>query len=325
MSEPSARRLFIVALPLGAILIFWNLGGSELTHWDEGRTAERAREILVFHDWVTIHLNYQPDFAKPPLYYWLTALLYQSIGVNEFAARLWAALFGILGLYAVYRLGTLIFSSAVGALAAALLLTVSFYLEYARAAMLDTGLLSFGLLALCAFLSHAFLLGWTLLGIGFMCKGLWVFFYLLPLPIWWLTQNRWQALRDSRLYLGVGIFLAIVLPWHLAQYALHRQMFLKAYIGHEILERVQQPLNRREDNSLFYLARLADKWHVWFYWLVIGQVVVGWRGKEGKKLAFLALWILAVLLTLTFFIQTKMVRYTLVVYPTVAVSVAYCL
>src|SRR4051812_9931819 len=122
MSEPSARRLFSVALLLGAILIFWNLGGSELTHWDEGRTGERAREILVFHDWVTIHLNYQPDFAKPPLYYWLTALLYQSIGVNEFAARLWAALFGILGLYAVYRLGTLLFSSAVGALAAALLL-----------------------------------------------------------------------------------------------------------------------------------------------------------------------------------------------------------
>jgi hypothetical protein len=33
----------------------------------------------------------------------------------------------------------------------------------------------------------------------------------------------------------------IVLPWHLAQYALHGRVFLEAYIGHEILERVQQP------------------------------------------------------------------------------------
>src|SRR2546430_13785618 len=80
----TSRIPLAVTLLLGAILSFWNLGGSDLTHWDEGRTAERAREILVFNDWVTLHLNYQPDFAKPPLYYWLTTLLYQIIGVNEF-------------------------------------------------------------------------------------------------------------------------------------------------------------------------------------------------------------------------------------------------
>jgi 4-amino-4-deoxy-L-arabinose transferase-like glycosyltransferase len=276
MSKTSAMRLLSVVLLLGTILIFWNLGGSELTHWDEGRTAERAREILVFNDWDTIHLNYQPDFAKPPLYYWLTALVYQILGVNEFAARFWAAMFGVLGLYAVYRLGTLLFSPTVGAIAAALLLTVSFYLEYARTAMLDTGLVSFGVLALCAFLSHSFLLGWTFLGISCMLKGPWVLFYLLPLPIWWASQNCWHVLRDPKLYLGVGIFLAIVLPWHIVQYVLHGPVFLKAYIGHEILERIQQPLNSREDNPLFYLIRLADKWHVWFYWLVIGHFVVGW-------------------------------------------------
>jgi 4-amino-4-deoxy-L-arabinose transferase-like glycosyltransferase len=171
MTETSSLRLLTAVLFLGAVLIFWNLGGDALIHWDEGRTAERAREILVFHDWITLHLNYQPDFAKPPLYYWLTALLYQLIGVNEFAARFWAAWFGVLGLYAVSRLGTLLFSVAVGTVAAALLLTVTFCLEYARAAILDTGLLSFGVMALCAFLSHSLLLGWTFLGIGFMLKG----------------------------------------------------------------------------------------------------------------------------------------------------------
>ena len=320
----SAPKILLAAvLLLGTVLIFWNLGGGDLTHWDEGRTAERAREILVFNDWLTMHLNYRPDFAKPPLYYWLTALLYQVVGVHEFAARFWAALFGVLGLYAVYRLGTLLFSAAVGAGAAALLLTVILYLEYARTAMLDTGLLSFGVLALCAFLSHAFLLGWAFLGVGFMLKGPWVLFYLLPLPIWWSTQNRWQALRDPRLYLGVGIFLAIVLPWHVAQYALHGQAFLKAYVGHEIMERIQQPLNGHEGNPLFYLKRLMDKWHVWFYWFVIGHFVVGWRGQEGKKLAFLDLWILAVLLMLNFFINTKMIRYTLIIYPAMAITVAY--
>jgi 4-amino-4-deoxy-L-arabinose transferase-like glycosyltransferase len=54
LASPSQIPL-VVTLLLGASLIFWNLGGAALTHWDEGRTAERAREILVFHDWVTIH------------------------------------------------------------------------------------------------------------------------------------------------------------------------------------------------------------------------------------------------------------------------------
>src|SRR5262249_22901625 len=184
-------------------------GGDALTHWDEGRTAERAREILVFHDWITIHLNYQPDFAKPPLYYWLTALLYQVIGINEFAARFCSTLFGVLGLYAVYRLGTLLFSVAVGAVAAALLLTVTFYLEHARAAMLDTSLVSFGVLALNAFLTPMPLLRWTCLGIGFMLKGAWILFSVLPLPIWWFTQNRWEALRDPRLHCCEHLWLGL--------------------------------------------------------------------------------------------------------------------
>jgi 4-amino-4-deoxy-L-arabinose transferase-like glycosyltransferase len=275
MTATSSLRLLPAVLLLGAVLIFWNLRGDALTHWDEGRTAERAREIPVFYDWITIHLNYQPDFAKPPLYYWLTALLYQLIGVNEFTARFWAALFGVLGLYAVYRLGTLLFSVAVGTVAAALLLTVTFYLEYARAAMLDTGLLSFGVMALCAFLSHSLLLGWTFLGISFMLKGPWIFSFLLPVPIWWFIQNGWEALRDSRLYLGVGIFLVVVLPWHATQYVLHGQVFLDSYVDKEIIARIQQPLNSRDPDLLFYLARLAEKWHVWFYWFLIGHFVVG--------------------------------------------------
>ena len=50
---PPSRIPLAVTLLLGVVLIFWNLGGSDLTHWDEGRTAERAREILVFNDWLT--------------------------------------------------------------------------------------------------------------------------------------------------------------------------------------------------------------------------------------------------------------------------------
>jgi hypothetical protein len=60
--------------------------------------------------------------------------------------------------------------------------------------------------------------------------------------------------------------------------------------------------------------------------LFLGAVlhfVVGWRGQEGKALAFLDLWILVVLLILTFGIRTQMIRYTLPLYPAIAIVVAY--
>ncbi|HEV8715111.1 MAG TPA: glycosyltransferase family 39 protein [Candidatus Binatia bacterium] len=323
MTERTAVRLLTAVLLLGIAIIFCNLWSGSLEDWDEARTAERAREILVLGDWLTIHWNYQPDFIKPPLYYWLTALVYQVIGVSEFGARLWSALFGVLGFYAVYRLGKVVFSAAVGAVAAALLLTIPYYLAYARIAMLDTGLLSFGVLALCAFLSQAPLWGWAFLGIGFMIKGPWIFFYALPLPLWWLTQKDWRLIRDPKFYLGVVIFLVIVLPWHLVQYAVHGQTFFDSYVGHQIMRRIQQPLGSHRQGPFFYFVQLLAKWHVWIYWFITGHFVVGWQGKDGRKLAFLDLWILLVLLSFTLLISTKRTRYLVLVYPALAVVVAY--
>jgi 4-amino-4-deoxy-L-arabinose transferase-like glycosyltransferase len=323
LTEAGAPRLLKGVLLLGAGVIFWNLWGGSLKSWDETLTAERAREILVFQDWLTIRWNYEPDFIKPPLYYWLTAVLYRLVGINEFAARFWSAAFGVLGLYAVYRLGTLLFSTRLGVVAAALFLTVTSYLNYARAAMLDTGLFSFGVLALCAFLAWAPLRGWLFLGIGFMLKGPWIFFYALPLPLWWWTHRRWEQLKDTKLYLGFGIFLAIVLPWHVAQYLLHGQAFLDSYVGYQMLARIQEPLEGHSQELLFYLKRLSDKWHVWFYWLIIGHFVVDWRGGDRKALILLDVWLVVALAILTFVIETQITRYAMTVYAPVALLVAY--
>lgn len=324
LSDTATKRVRTAIFLVAAVAIFYNLGGGSFKDWDEALTAERAREILIFNDWLTLHWNYQIDLVKPPLYYWLTAPVYQALGVHEFAARLWSALFGLLGLYAVYRLGTVLFSIQVGVTAALLLLTVSSYINSARAAMLDTGLLSFGTLALCAFLVQDFVKGWMLLALGFLLKGPWVLFYLFALPFWWLTQRDWSALRHPRLYLGALLFLALVLPWHLAQYRLYGETFFNFYVGYQIATRLQQPIEGHAHEVLFYLKKLSAKWHIWFYWLVLGHTVVAWRGKDGSRLAFLTLWMATILLILTFIIKTKMTKYAMPLYPAIAVMTGYC-
>ncbi len=47
---------------------------------DEGRNAEKAREILVLNDWITPHENFHPVLDKPIFFYWLIALAYKIFG-----------------------------------------------------------------------------------------------------------------------------------------------------------------------------------------------------------------------------------------------------
>src|SRR2546430_15852479 len=59
--------------------------------------AEAAREMLVGHDWVTLHVNGIRYFEKPPLMYWAVATSFRLFGVHEWSARFPIAL-GMLAL-----------------------------------------------------------------------------------------------------------------------------------------------------------------------------------------------------------------------------------
>src|SRR5262249_44122908 len=71
-----------------ACLYLQGLGRGPLLEPDEGRYAEIPREMLVTGDWVVPRLNGVVYAEKPPLVYWLTALSYRVVGVNELGARL---------------------------------------------------------------------------------------------------------------------------------------------------------------------------------------------------------------------------------------------
>ncbi len=67
--------------------------------------AEAAREILLRHDWVTLHINGIRYLEKAPLLYWMMAASFRVFGVHDWAARLPLAL-GVLALfYSVYFFG----------------------------------------------------------------------------------------------------------------------------------------------------------------------------------------------------------------------------
>ncbi|NEQ98179.1 MAG: glycosyltransferase family 39 protein, partial [Cyanothece sp. SIO2G6] len=82
-------------LLISAIAFLWQLGSVGLIDETEPLFAEAARQMTVTGDWITPYFNGETRFDKPPLIYWLMAIAYQLIGVNEWAARLPSALAAI--------------------------------------------------------------------------------------------------------------------------------------------------------------------------------------------------------------------------------------
>jgi len=81
--------VFIFGLGLiGWLAFFWRLGTPGLLDETEPLFAEASRQMLVTGDWITPYFNEETRFDKPPLIYWLMAIFYRIVGVNEWGVRL---------------------------------------------------------------------------------------------------------------------------------------------------------------------------------------------------------------------------------------------
>jgi 4-amino-4-deoxy-L-arabinose transferase-like glycosyltransferase len=187
--------------------------------------AEAAREIVLSHDWVTLHVNGIRYLEKAPLLYWAVAASFEIFGIHDWSARLPIAIGVLALLVSVYFLGRRVFGEKAGlysALASGLalgpylftrflipdilvglwlILSLGFFLRTFEGAE-PSRLACWGLAASCAFS----VLTKGLIGIVFPAAAIGL--YLL-----WTHQLR--HLLKMRLISSSLLFLAIAAPWHL--------------------------------------------------------------------------------------------------------------
>lgn len=101
--HPRIIQLSIVII--SALLFIPMLGGVHLFDWDEINFAESAREMIVTGDYLTVQINFQPFWEKPPIFIWMQVLSMKIFGINEFAARFPNALCGIVTLLVLFNIG----------------------------------------------------------------------------------------------------------------------------------------------------------------------------------------------------------------------------
>lgn len=216
----SLLYVFALVIPL---TYFCMLGAFALAEPDEPRYAEIPREMIESGDWVTPRLNYVKYFEKPPLVYWLTAVDFELFGMSECVARLWPALFAVVGIGAACVLGRSMFGPWTGYAAAALLAATPLYFGLSQIFILDMPLTGLMTVALGAFwfayadarrrTPYVWLL-YAATALAVLTKG-----PVAPLLIgaiivaFLLLQGNLRALGWVLNPAGILIFLIIAVPW----------------------------------------------------------------------------------------------------------------
>lgn len=316
--QPTERQIVASLVIFSGIFIFWRLGHIALIDWDESIYAGVAREMAERGDWLTLHWNRDLFFEKPPLFFWMAASLFKIFGVSEFTARLWPAVFGILGVWGVYLFGKKLFDRKTGILSALVLATTVHWVFQSRNATLDIPAATLTLFALYFFWRAWFerryrdwLLTGLLTGLTFMMKGpvSLVPVVVLGLFAWLelLTDGRWGnhllRLLASLLLLLIS-FLVVVVPWHFAMYHKFGEAFIDEYFFYHMLARARMGIEQHEQTFLWYLVVIRHWARLWWLFFLGSLVLLLDRiiHRRLAKVEIHAVWFLLLWMVLTFLI-----------------------
>jgi len=293
-----------LALAAGALIAF----RLELPPFfdNEGRYAEVAREMVVLGDYVTPHLDFALFLNKPPLVYWLAALVFHLLGPSEWA-RLVSVAAGAVALFATCRLGALLYGEEAGIVAGVALMTsVGFVLEARtlRPDMLMTAAVVVTLwcwrrAVVAGRRRTSWLAGmYAALGTGMLTKGLVpVVVVAIPLVLVTLRDEGWWGFRRLRPALGLGIVVTIVLPWHLLAGYRHAGFLWDYVVNQHLLFFLDRKLPRDSsgDSLAFFLAAWVARATPWVLLipLTLGEAARGARrdaAATARATAFLWTW-----------------------------------
>jgi len=307
---------FLAAL-LACIVLLPLLGHKPLTNWDEGIYAEISREMLSLGPLVP-HWNYEPWFEKPPLMLWITAALFKIFGVTEFWARAGSALSGVCIVALLHA--WLARKDILAAWLSTLILLSTFgFLHVCRVGEMDV-LLSLGCcIALCGLtaIQDRQLSGWYLfwagLAIALMTKGA-ASIVLIIAALLVATLERWNTSRLGRsFWLGLSLFLTLVLPWHLYMFHRFGATFITDYLGFHVLARATHQIEEHNTHWWYYLWVLLIS-AAPFVLIYPVSIVDSFKRKE------LRAWAIFVLTVVVFFtaVQTRLPHYIAPAYPALA-------
>ncbi len=277
---PAGRRRlhFALLIVIAALSLLAGLGMREPSPPDEPRFVLAARDMVQTGEWLFPHRGRELYAEKPPVFMWLQAAAYETVGNWRVAFLLPSLLAALLTLLLTYDLSRRLWNRRVARYAAlALFVCLQFGLQ-AKRAQIDMVLVAMTTLSLWALCRHLLLrphaamllLGTFAAGLGTVTKGV-GFLPLLVLVPWLALRLRYPSTVPAQgrggTYWGLGIagFIAGTCVWI-------GPMLLAVLTRNDpVLQQYATELLVKQTGK-----RYADAWHhvqpAWYYLQVIATL-----------------------------------------------------
>jgi 4-amino-4-deoxy-L-arabinose transferase-like glycosyltransferase len=240
---------FLLLIVVGPLFC---LGLSNHGMWtaDEPRVAEIGREMAMTGNWVVPTLNQKPFLEQPPLYYGFLALAFKVFGgASDKVARIPSAFFAFAGVMVTFYITNFLFGPRVALLSGIILATAGEYFRVAHWVIVDGALTFFIISAMGLFIAgylserkrkkflcyvllylSSVLAFFTKGFIGIVIPGLSILFFLV-------VERNLKEILNMQLWLGILIFVIMVLPWLIALWHQGGTEYLNVFLLHNHLQR----------------------------------------------------------------------------------------
>ncbi len=302
---------------------------------DEARFAQASYQMLESGDYVDIRYQEEARHKKPVGIYWLQVAATRLVdGPKEIWTYRIPSLTGaILAVLATAWVGARMFGGTVGFLAGLMMASCVVLGVEARMAKTDAVLLSTIVLGQAALASlylnrHAERSGWAAplvfwiaAGVGILIKGPIVLLVSGTTALVLAALDRRAGwLKRLRPLVGLGIVLAIAAPWLIAITIKTKGAFFAESVGHDMLGKVTSGQESKGLPPGYYLGTFWVTFAPWSF-LALLAVPWVWLNRRVDAVRFCIAWIVPSWLVFEA-VPTKLLHYTLPVFPAIAILVA---
>ena len=323
--QQDQRKYLWLLLGLSIVLLFPGLGKTQLWIYDEVRNAECAREMYERGDWIIPTFNGGLRTLKPPLHYYFMFGGFKIFGVNEWGARFFSAVFGVLTIFITYFFVKKYSTQRQGFITSLVLLASTHFLFEFRMSVPDPYLIFLN--AASVFTAYLFFtekkIYWLWLcaiamGLGTLAKGP----VAIALPgaaifIWLIWEKRLKEILSWKILVAGIIMFAVALPWYLLVHKETNGEWTKGFFLQHNLGRFSEPMEGH--GGLFIIVPIIILLGLLPSSIFIGESFRKFKARFNDPFLRIAFCVVAIFVVFYSISSTKLPNYAMPCYPFVAI------
>lgn len=335
--EKSHLVLIGILILFSYFMLMFGNNSVSLTHPDEVFYIQSAKEMVKYQRWFTPMIFDKVQFEKPFVAFALFAAAIKYLGLNSGAARLFPALFGIIGVIITYWISWIMFGKKRTAFLAGVMLTTSFiYMALSRAVLTDmifsvmvAANIGFFYLAVSRpqYRNRGMFWGFIIAGIAVLTKGLLgICFPLATLILYSVYKRNFTVFLSKGSIIGFCLFIIIIMPWHIAMYIQNGHWFIQEYFQNVHIRRLFEAEHKRLDNWYFYLAIMFAGVMPWSLFWAPAVNTSFKKIKEKSDVRDAHVYIFAWIISVYIFVQfasSKLASYIFPLVPAIILLLSY--